>query len=96
MKMLIVIGPKSREREIREALGKSGARAFTEVPEVIGAGVTGAHLGTQAFPGVETLVFSVLDEAAFESVIAGLKALRSQLYPDERLHAFAVPAEMVL
>lgn len=96
MKMLIVIGPQSREREIRDALGKHGVRAFTEVPEVLGAGTTGAHLGTQAFPGRQTLVFSVVTDEQFTAAIEGLRALRASLYPDERLHAFSVPAESVL
>ncbi|MCS6771760.1 MAG: hypothetical protein NZ740_07000 [Kiritimatiellae bacterium] len=96
MKMLIVIGPHSRERDIRDALGRHGAKAFTEVPEVMGAGATGAHFGTPAFPGRQTLIFSVLTEEQLASALAGLTALRGQLYPDERLHAFTVPAEAVL
>lgn len=96
MKMLIVIGPHSREREIRDSLGRHGARAFTEVPEVLGAGATGAHLGTQAFPGRQTLVFSVLTDEQLASAVESLKAVRAGLYPDERLHAFAVPAESIL
>ncbi len=96
MKMLIVIGPQSREREIRDVLRARGARAFTEVPDVLGMGTTGAHLDTQAFPGRETLIFSVLNAEQFVAVIDGLSALKSRLYPDERLHAFAIPAEAVL
>ena len=96
MKMLIVIGPHSREREIREALGRHGARAFTEVPDVLGSGATGAHLDTQAFPGRQTLVFSVLTDEQLASALESLRAVKASLYPEERLHAFSVPAESLL
>lgn len=96
MKMLIVIGPNSREREIRAALGQHGARAYTEVPDVVGAGASGAHLGTPAFPGRETLVFSVLTDEQLNAALRALNALKAGLYPDERLHAFSVPAESLL
>jgi hypothetical protein len=96
MKMLIVIVPRSREKELRAELARLGIRGYTEVPEVLGAGETGAHFGTQAFPGSSTLLFSVLDAAALDNALAGLRAVRARLYEAERLHAFVVPVEKVL
>ncbi len=96
MKMLVVIGPRGREREIREALARHGARAFTEVPDVLGAGATGAHLDTQAFPGRQTLVFSVLKDAQLASALESLTAVKDALVADERLHVFGLPAEVLL
>lgn len=96
MKMLVVIGPRSREREIRDAIGTHGAHAYTEVPEVLGQGQSGAHLGTQAFPGSSTLVFGVLGDAELEAVLNSLRELKGRLFPAERLHAFAIPAASVL
>lgn len=96
MKMLIIIAPHGRQSEIRDLIGQGGARAFTEIPEVLGQGVTGKHLGTHAFPGTSALMFSVLPQADLDRVVAVLRELRGRLYSGESLHAFLLPVESIL
>jgi hypothetical protein len=96
MKMLVVIGPHSRQEEIRDLISRNGARAFTEIPEVLGQGEHGKHLGTHVFPGSSALMFSVLPASDVERVVQALQELRRSFYPQESLHAFTLPAESVL
>ena len=96
MKMLVVIGPHGRQEEIRALISRNGARAFTEIPEVLGQGEHGKRLGTHFFPGTSALMFSVLPAAEVERVVTALQELRGSLYAQESLHAFTLPAESVL
>ncbi len=96
MKMLVVICPRGREAEVRALLGRHGGHAYTEVPDVLGEGVTGKHLGTHTFPGTSALLFTVVPAAQATELTDALRALKGQLYPGESLHAFSVPVEAVV
>lgn len=96
MKMLVVIGPHSREQEIRDAIRAHGATSFAEIPEVLRQGQTTGTLGTPAYPGSSRLVFSMVDDAQLKAAVDALRELRSRMYPAERLRACAIPAESLL
>ena len=96
MKMLTIIGPHGREEEIRALLDRHAARAFTQIPGVLGEGAKGRHLDTPVWPGREALFFTVVEDDRLPSLAAALRELSTQLYPDEGLRAFVLPAEQVL
>lgn len=96
MKMVVVVGPHNREQEIRDALRAHGAASFTEIPEVLRQGQTSATLGTSAFPGSSRLIFGMVEDDQMPAVVSALLELKANLFPAERLHACAIPAESLL
>lgn len=96
MKMLLIIGPKSRDAELRELFARQEVHAYTEMREVVGEGQHGKRLGTDVWPGVETLFFSVVPEEKLLALSAELKIFAKKLFPAEGLKAFVLPAEPLL
>ena len=59
MKLLMVICPEERRDQVTAMVEKHGVRSFTELPQVLGEGVTGKRLGTHVWPGQSVLMASV-------------------------------------
>ncbi len=96
MKLLMIIGPEDRRGEILALVEKQGVRSFTELPQVMGEGLTGKRLGTHAWPGRSMLLFTVVPDAKKDELVAALKDCQKRLFPDEGLKAFVMPAEEAL
>ncbi len=74
MKMLMVIIDESKKEELEVFLSRSGVHGYTELSRASGMGSSGPRLGSSAFPRTSALVFTVLDEAALERLLAGVDA----------------------
>ena len=96
MKLLMVICPEGRQGQITALVEKHGVRSFTELPQVIGEGITGKHLGTNVWPGKSVLIFTVVTDEKKDELIAALKACQKNLFPGEGMKAFVLPAEEAL
>ena len=96
MKMLMVIGPKGREEDLRALLDRHAVRAFTQIPDVLGEGEKGRRLDTAVWPGRESLFFSVVQDDRLAGLTAALRELAGRLYPDEGLRAFVLPVEQMI
>ena len=96
MKMLMVICPENRQNEIRDLIARHQVHAYTEIPDVLGEGVTGKRFNTHAWPGKSALIFTVLPEAKEEELVKALRHSAEHLYPGEGLKAFVLPVESVL
>ena len=55
MKLLMVICPEARRDQVMAMVEKHGVRSFTELPQVLGEGITGKRLGTHVWPGKSVL-----------------------------------------
>jgi nitrogen regulatory protein PII len=96
MKLLMVICPENRRDQITAVMGKHGVHSFTELPQVLGEGVTGKRLGTRVWPGQSVLVFTVVSDDKKDEIVADLKECQKSLFPGEGMKAFVLPAEEAL
>ena len=58
MKMVMILCPSSRLESVQKLIDGHDIRGYSEILEVRGAGVSGKHLGSRAWPGTSALVFS--------------------------------------
>lgn len=96
MKLLMVICPEERRQQVTALVEKHGVHSFTELPQVIGEGVTGKHLDTQVWPGKSVLVFTVVSDEKNDELVAALRECRKSLFPGEGMKVFVLPAEEAL
>jgi hypothetical protein len=90
--MLLVVGAEARN-EVEVLLRKAGAHGFTELGPATGWGETGPRLGSGAFPGTSTVLFTVLDAEAETQVRAALAGFEES--GAGRVRAYAWPVEEV-
>ena len=93
MKMLIIICPENRQEEVRDLIAKHNVHSYSEIPNVLGEGKTGKHLGTHTWPGKSVLVFTVVAAAKKEELVQALKEYHEGLFEGEGLRVFALPVE---
>lgn len=72
MKMLMIVVDDAKKEELGVFLNRSGVHGYTELSHAAGMGESGPRLGSRAFPRTSAVVFSVLDEAALERLMAGV------------------------
>ena len=96
-RMLVVVSPAERSSQVLALLEEHGVHAFTEIPEVAGSGKSGRHLGTRAFPGASSLIFTFLPETKAAELAAALRELGATFSPAEGgLHAFELSGRAVV
>ena len=95
MKMLMIVCPENRQEEVRALIAKHNVHSYSEIPNVLGEGKTGKHLGTHVFPGKSVLVFTVVAASKKEELVAALKEDHDSLLAGEGLRVFALPVESI-
>jgi nitrogen regulatory protein PII len=95
MKMLMIICPEDRQDDVRDIIAKHDIRGYTEIPNVLGEGTTGKHLGTHTFPGKSVLVFTVVSSGKKDELVLALKEYHDTLFEGEGLRVFALPVEAI-
>ena len=95
MKMLMIVCPENRREEVRALIAKHDVHSYSEIPNVLGEGKTGKHLGTHVFPGKSVLVFTVVAAAKKDELVAALKGYSESLLAGEGLRVFALPVESI-
>ena len=93
MKMLMIICPEERQEEVRALIAEHHIHSYSEIPNVLGEGKTGKHLGTHTWPGKSVLVFTVVASAKKDELVAALKTYHDSLFEGEGLRVFALPVE---
>ena len=63
---------------------------------MLGKGKSGRKFGNRAFPGSNTLYFTVIGEDVCERLCADLRSLDQKSGPEEGLTAFSLNADMVV
>lgn len=74
MNMLMVVFRSSLKERVHVLLEQCDVRAYTEVPETIGAGQTGPAEGVSFYPGINSVILVAADDAHTERVEHALKA----------------------
>jgi nitrogen regulatory protein PII len=95
-KMIMILCPSSQLEHVQKLIDGHHVHGYTEILEVRGAGVSGKHLGTRAWPGTSALVFSVVEAARVDELTAAVRALATRCSPGEGLRAFVLPVEAMV
>jgi len=96
MKMLMILCPSSRIESVQKLVDEHQVHGYSEILEVRGAGVSGKHLGTRAWPGTSALVFSVVEASKADELIEAVRTLASRCSREEGLRAFVLPVERMV
>lgn len=101
MKMLLVIYRQSLDEDVRALLHGLKVRAFTEAPKVFGIGDAGQAFDTFEWPGFNSMILSVMDDAQANEVIEAIRSFHARLATNQRsgkipLRMFVLPCEQVI
>lgn len=93
MKLVMILVDADRAPDVEHILEHRGLPGYTEIPRVRGKGETGRKFGTRAFPGAESLYFTVIPAEEVGGLSDDLRALRDARGPAEGLRVFALDSE---
>lgn len=96
MKLLMIMVDSNHQEDVGRILDAHNVQGYTELPNVLGKGVSGRKFGNRAFPGSNTLYFTVVDGTICKTLCAELQALDEKSGPEEGLTAFILDAEKVV
>lgn len=96
MKMLVAVAESARQGEVIRILEGLGVQGYSVIPSVFGAGETGAHLGTRAFPGENVMILALVPAEAVGRIEAGLAAFSSGLRSREGFRVLALDADILV
>jgi hypothetical protein len=74
MLMLMLVFRSSLKERVHELLEQCDVRAYTEMPESIGAGQTGPAPGVSFYPGANNVIMVAVDEPHAERVEDAVRA----------------------
>jgi len=95
--MLMIVCAEERLDELVRLLdAHPEVTGFTELQGLQGSGSTGRHLGTRAFPGTVSLLFTVGTEEAMAALATDLAEFSRRCRPGQGLRAFAMAAKQVV
>ncbi len=96
MRLLMVLVDSNHQEEVEKLLEDHEVPGFTEMPNVLGKGVSGKKFGSRAFPGSNTLYFAAVDNTICQTLCAELRALDERAGPDRGLTAFMFDVDKVV
>jgi hypothetical protein len=88
MKLLLIICPSQSIDDVRRIIDEHEVHTFTELDGLRGSGETGRRLGTRAYPGAVSMLFTALPEAKAEELVGSLGDLSRQCAESEGLRVF--------
>ncbi len=93
MKMAIVAYNEAIEDEVMEIFHGCALTGYTKMDGVFGKGVaSGTHLGTDIWPGRNSMLLVVGEDASVKQLLSRVRELRKSL-GREGVKAFVVPVE---
>jgi hypothetical protein len=94
MKLLMIIVEEAHKEELEVFLERSGVAGYSEIPHVIGRGMTGPRLGSGAFPKTSAIIFTAIEPEAIGDLRRGLDDFCAQC--GERVKMMVWGVEQVL
>lgn len=96
MKLLLLIYSGSTPERVTDLLDRLPVEGYTEIDRAHGAGRSGRRLGTRAWPGESTVLFTLVREADVATISEAVGAEAKALPDGERLHLAVMPVETVV
>jgi nitrogen regulatory protein P-II len=72
MKLLMIILDESVRDEVESVLEGHGVNGYTEIPMVLGEGLSGKKLSSRLHPGANSIVFTIIDDSKLEEIRSAL------------------------
>jgi len=96
MQMLVIFCAGTKLEEVRHLIDAHEVHGYTEIPEVLGSGATGRHLGTRAWPGTSSVVITAVAAPKAKELMAALESLARSCSPEEGMRVLALPVEKMI
>ena len=96
MKMLVIFCAGTKLEEVRRLIDAHEVHGYTEIPEVLGSGATGRHLGTRAWPGTSSVVITAVAAPKAGELLAALESLARSCSAEEGMRVLALPVEKMI
>ena len=96
MNLLLVMVPSECLEDIQEIVRGHDVKAYTELPNLPGAGASGGRLGTRAFPGTSSILMTVVRPDQTTKIRAALEAYAAEPENCDMIRVFSLPAEQLL
>ena len=93
MKLLMLIHSGPHEDRLTRLLDAHDAGGYTELRNVHGSGPSGPLLGTRAWPGTGTILFSIVPAGRVDALVLALQGYKKSLSAGEHLHVAVLPVE---
>jgi len=93
MKLILVMYSGSRPGLVPQLLDGEGVHGYTELRGAHGAGRSGKHEGTRAWPGETAVFFSMVEDEQVQGLLGTLRAQGAQSLPGESFHVAELPVE---
>ena len=74
MQMLMIVVESTHKEKVEAALGEHQVLGYTEIPTVYGVGKSGIRLGSRAFPETSSIIFTVVEKAKVDELLAAIDA----------------------
>jgi hypothetical protein len=87
MKLVVVVFNFVYDEAVRAMIERLKVPGFTEVPRVFGTGESGKRFGTHAFPGHDTMLFTVLPAEQVPPLLEEIRHFKEGLEYKSRRHA---------
>jgi hypothetical protein len=92
-KLLLLMYVGSNPQRISSVLEAHGAPGYSVLHDVTGAGSHGRIEGNRAFPGIGTMLVTVVPDDQVEPLQVALRTAGAQLPKGESLHVAVLPVE---
>jgi hypothetical protein len=100
MKLVLIVFNFIYDESVRAIIERLKIPGFTEVPRVFGTGESGKRFGTHAFPGHDTMLFTVLPSEMVGPLMDQIAAFKAGLTDRAKRHggikAFVLPVEQMI
>lgn len=96
MKLMMILVPSECLQVVQDLIERHEIHAYSEIPNVLGAGRGGRKLGTRAFPGTSAMLLVITEKGGADALISAIKQFAKETKCSSGIRAFAVPAEAVL
>ena len=88
MKLLLIICSGERSADVQKIIDEHEVHTFTELDGLRGSGATGRHLGTRAYPGAVSLLFTAVTEDKAAELVSALREFSEQCSEGEGIRVF--------
>jgi len=95
MRMMMVLTPSDCLADVQKVLDGHEIQAYTEIPNVLGAGESGRKMGTRAFPGTTSMLLTIVSKEEGDRLLAAIREYAEKCKCCNEVRIFALPAERV-
>ena len=96
MKLLLIICSGEHSVDVQRIIDEHEVQTFTELDGLRGSGATGRHLGTRAYPGAVSLLFTAVSDDKAVELVAALRGFSEQCSEGEGLRVFEMDVTVAI